>query len=310
VAAGGERAEVRDAGNRIPAHRLAGGARRLAGFLKGLADAGFVDGRNVTIEYRWALGRNNELPALAADLVRRHVTLIATPGSTPAAVVATAATATIPIVFAVGADPVALGLVASLSRPGGNATGITSLNAELAAKRLGLLRELVPQATGYFVLVNPTSVLAEAITKGLEAAAASLGMHVEFVRASNDAEIQAAFANLPQRSGNAMIFGPDAFFYTRRAQIAALAVRYGVPTVHDDRAYAEAGGLLNYGADWSNVMELAGGYAARILKGEKPADLPVQQATKFEFVINRKTAKALGIEISRTLLATADEVID
>src|SRR5882757_4891418 len=176
-------------------------ARRLAGFLKGLADGGFVDGRNVTIEYRWALGRNNELPALAADLVRRQVTLIATPGSTPAAVVAKAATATIPIVFAVGADPVALGLVASLSRPGGNATGITSLNAELAAKRLGLLRELVPQATGYFFLVNPTSVLAEANTKELEAGAASLGMHIEIVRASNDAEIEAAFANLPQRSG-------------------------------------------------------------------------------------------------------------
>jgi putative ABC transport system substrate-binding protein len=285
-------------------------ARRLAGFLKGLADAGFVDGRNVTIEYRWALGRNSDLPALAADLVRRQVTLIATPGSTPAAVVAKAATATIPIVFAVGADPVALGLVASLSRPGGNATGITSLNAELAAKRLGLLRELVPQPTGYFVLVNPTSVLAEAITKELEAGAASLGMHVEILRASNDVEMEAAFANLPQRAGNAMIFGPDAFFYTRRAQIAALAVRYGVPTVHDDRAYVEAGGLMNYGADWSNVMELAGGYAARILKGEKPADLPVQQAAKFELVINRRSAKALGIELSRTLLATADEVID
>ena len=284
--------------------------RRLSGFHKGLGDAGFTDGRNVTIEYRWALGRNNELPAMAADLVRRQVALIATLGSTPATVAARAATATIPIIFAIGSDPVALGLVASLSRPGGNATGISSLTAELAAKRFGLLRELVPQATGYFALVNPTSALSEIFIKELKAGTAGLGIHIEILRASDDSEIEAAFAGLPQRPANLMIFGPDSFFYTRRAQIAALAVRYRVPSVFDDRVYVEAGGLMNYGADWSNVMELAGGYVARVLRGEKPADLPVQQATRFELVINRKTAGALGIELSRTLLATADDVID
>lgn len=283
---------------------------RLAAFRKGLSDRGFIEGKNVRIEYRWAEGRNDELPALAADLVRQHVALIATPGSTPASVAAKAATSSIPIVFAVGTDPVALGLITSLSRPGGNATGVTSLNAELAAKRLGLFRDLVPNAARYFTLINPTSELARPFTRDLESAAATLGITIEVLRASTDSEIEAAFASLPQQPGTVMVFGPDAFFYTRRAQIAELALRHAVPTIFDVGDYVKAGGLVSYGADFLNVMELAGRYAGRILQGEKPADLPVQQPTKFELVINVKTAKALGIEVPTKLLLIADEVVE
>jgi ABC-type uncharacterized transport system substrate-binding protein len=283
---------------------------RLAAFRKGLSDRGFIEGKNVRIEYRWAEGRNDELPVLAADLVRQHVALIATPGSTPASVAAKAATSSIPLVFAVGTDPVALGLIASLSRPGGNATGVTSLNAELAAKRLGLFRDLVPNAARYFTLINPTSELARPFTRDLESAAASLGIAIEVLRASTDPEIEAAFASLPQQPGTVMVFGPDAFFYTRRAQIAELALRHAVPTIFDVGDYVKAGGLVSYGADFLNVMELAGRYAGRILQGEKPADLPVQQPTKFELVINVKTAKALGIEVPTKLLLIADEVVE
>lgn len=283
---------------------------RLAAFRKGLSDRGFIEGKNVRIEYRWAEGRNDELPALAADLVRQHVALIATPGSTPASVAAKAATSSIPIVFAVGTDPVALGLITSLSRPGGNATGVTSLNAELAAKRLGLFRDLVPNAARYFTLINPTSELARPFTRDLESAAATLGITIEVLRASTDSEIEAAFASLPQQPGTVMVFGPDAFFYTRRAQIAELALRHAVPTIFDVGDYVKAGGLVGYGADFLNVMELAGRYAGRVLQGEKPADLPVQQPTKFELVINVKTAKALGIEVPTKLLLIADEVVE
>lgn len=283
---------------------------RLAGYLKGLKDAGFVDGQNLAIEYRWAAGKDDRLPAMAADLVQRQVAVIATPGSTVAAVAARAATATIPIVFATGTDPVALGFVASLNRPGGNATGVASLTTEMAAKRLGLLRELAPQAARYFAFANPASPLAEPFIKELETGAASLGIHVDILRASTDAEIEAAFASLPRQPGNVLMFCPDPFFYTRRVQIAALTARHAVPAIFDDRAYVEAGCLLNYGADWSNLMELAGGYTGRILKGERPADLPVVQSTKFELGINLRTAKALGINVPSTLLATADEVIE
>jgi putative ABC transport system substrate-binding protein len=283
---------------------------RLAAFRKGLRGGGFVEGQNVTIEYRWAFGKNEQLPGLAADLVRRQVSLIATPGSTPATVAAKAATASIPIVFGVGTDPVALGLVASLSRPGGNATGITSLNAELAAKRLALFRELVPGATRYFALVNPASELAAPFSKDLHGAAARLGIDLEVLRASTDREIEAAFSALPRQPGIAMVFGPDAFFYIRRAHIAELALRDRVPTTFDVRDYADAGGLMSYGADFLNVMELAGNYAARVLKGEKPAELPVQDPAKFEMVINLKTAKALGIDVPQKLLLTADDVIE
>jgi putative ABC transport system substrate-binding protein len=284
--------------------------KRLAAFHKGLGEAGFVEGKNVGIAYRWAAGRNETLPALAADLIERHVAVIATPGSTPAAIAAKAATTSIPIVFAAGGDPVELGLVGSLNRPGGNVTGATSLNADVAAKRLGLLHELVPRAARFVTLVNPTSALTRPFTKDLEAGAASLGLHVEVLNASTDREIEAAFASLTQQPGNVLVFGPDAFFYIRRAQIAALAARYTVPAIFDGRDYVEAGGLMSYGADFFTLMQLAGDYTGRILKGEKPGDLPVVQSAKFELVINLKTAKALGLNIPDSLLALADEVIE
>jgi putative ABC transport system substrate-binding protein len=284
--------------------------KRLAAWRKGLGEAGFVEGQNVAIEYRWAAGQNDKLPALAADLIGRKVSVLVAAGSTPAAIAAKAATATIPIVFAIGADPIALGLVASLNRPGGNATGATSLNAELAAKRFGVLRELAPQTTHYFTVVNPTSPLAKPFIKDLEAGAATLGIHVDVLRASTEGEIAAAFAGLPQQPGNALVFPPDSFFYIHRAQLAALAARYVLPAIFDVRDYVDAGGLVSYGTDFLNVMQTAGSYTGRVLKGEKPADLPVVQAAKFELVINLKTAKALGLTVPPTLLALADEVIE
>jgi putative tryptophan/tyrosine transport system substrate-binding protein len=284
--------------------------KRLAAFLKGLSDAGFVEGQNVAIEYRWASGNNELLPAMAADLVRRKVALITTPGSTAAAVIAKAATSTIPVVFSTGTDPVVLGLVPSLNRPGGNVTGTTSMNAELAAKRLGLLRELVPKAAHYFTLVKPTSELAAPFVSDLQGAAISLGIRIEVLNANTANEIEAAFASILQQPGNVMVFGPEGFFYVHRARIAELALRRAIPTNFDVRDYVEAGGLASYGTDYFNLMELTGNYAGRVLKGEKPEDLPVQQATKFELVINRKTAKTLGIAISSGLLAIADEVIE
>ena len=284
--------------------------KRLDAFRKGLAAAGFVEGQNVAIEYRWASGRNQDLPAMAADLIGKSVALIVTPGSTAAAVAAKAATSTVPIVFSSGTDPVALGLVGSLNRPGGNATGITSLNAELAAKRLGLFRELVPGLTRYFTLVRPSSELAAPFVADLQKAAASIGVDVEVLKADSSYEIDAGIASIPQQAGCGMIFGPEGFFYIHRKRIGDLALARALPTIFDVRDYADAGGLASYGSDYFNVMELTGNYVARVLRGEKPADLPVQQATKFELVINRKTATALGIDISRTLLATADDVID
>ena len=285
-------------------------AKRLGAFRKGLGDAGFVEGQNVAIEYRWASGKSENLPGMAADLIRRNVTLIATPGSTAAAVAAKAATATIPIVFSSGTDPVSLGLVASISRPGGNVTGITSLNAELAAKRLGLFREMVPKASRYFTLVKPTSELAAPFVRDLQEAADSLGIRIDVLNANTTDEIDAAFAGLPREPDNVMVFGPEGFFYIHRARIAGLALRHALPTIFDVRDYVDAGGLASYGSDYFDLMELVGNYTGRVLKGEKPADLPVQQATKFELIINRKTAEALGIDISPTLLATADEVIE
>lgn len=284
--------------------------RRLEAFIKGFAATGFVDGQNVTIEYRWARGRNEVLADMAADLVKRNVAMIVTPGSTAAAVAVKRATSTVPIVFSSGTDPVALGLVASLNRPGGNATGITSLNSELAAKRLGVFRELAPQTTHYFTLVKPTSELAAPFVADLAAAAGSLGTKVEVLKADTPAEIEAAFAAIPGEPGCGLIFGPEGFFYINRRRIAELALQRRLPTIFDVRDYVDAGGLASYGSDYFNVMELTGNYAGRVLRGEKPSDLPVQQATKFELVINRKTAKALGLEISSPLLATADDVID
>jgi putative tryptophan/tyrosine transport system substrate-binding protein len=282
--------------------------QRLAAYRKGLSEAGFSESQNLAIDFRWAGGHVDQLPNMAADLIRRQVAVIATPGSTDAAVAAKSATTTIPIVFGVGGDPVALGLVASVTRPGGNVTGITSLNADIAAKRLGLIRELAPQAVRYFALVNPTSVLARPFIKDLQAGAASLGLEVEILHASTDAEVEAAFAKLVQQP--VLLVSTDAFFFSRHTQIAQLAAHHMVPAIFDNREYAMAGGLMSYGADFLNVMQLAGVYTGRILKGEKPADLPVMQSTKYELVINLRTAKALRLKISDNLLSIADEVIE
>jgi putative ABC transport system substrate-binding protein len=285
-------------------------AKRLAAFHKGLNETGFVDGQNITIEYRWADGDADRLPEMAADLVRRQVALIATPGSGTAAVAAKAATASIPIVFATGADPVALGLVASLSHPGGNVTGIVSQNVELAAKRLEVLREIVPQVTHCFAVVNPNSSLTEPFVDDLQAGAKKLGFNVGILKAGSEAELDVAFAGLPQQSGTALILSSDAFLYGRRRQIVALAARYAVPAIYDGRDYVDVGGLASYGADFLNVMQLAGNYVGRILKGERPTDLPVMRSEKFELVINLKTAKSLGLTIPDKMLALADEVIE
>ena len=283
-------------------------AKRLEAFLKGLEQAGFVDGQNVTISYRWAEGQNDKLPALAADLVRQKVAIITTPGSIAAALAAKAATSTIPIVFATGADPVAVGLVASLNRPGGNVTGVTSLNINIATKRLELLHQLVPQATRYFVLIDPGSPVSGSFIKDVEAAAPKLGLHVDILRAGNASEIDTAFTALQR--GDTLLSSTDPFLYSRRDQIIALSARYAVPAAFDTPDYVEAGGLLSYGADFLDVLQRAGRYVGRILKGEKPADLPVEQSEKFELAINLKTAKALGINVPPNLLALADAVIE
>ena len=282
----------------------------VAAFRNGLSEAGFVEGQNVAIEFRWAAGQVDRLPELAADLVRRGVTVIATPGSTPAAIAAKAATTTIPIVFAIGANPVALGLVASLNNPGGNVTGVSFQNTELQAKALELLRELSPQAVRIVALVNPQSAFTEAVVKNLQGGAASLGVPIEILNASTEAEIETAFATISQRPGSALLVGPDPFFTFRRAQIIALATRQALPTMYALREFAEAGGLIAYGPNLTSAYREAGTYTGRILKGEKPANIPVVQPTKFEMVINLKTAKALGLAIPDKLLALADEVIE
>jgi putative ABC transport system substrate-binding protein len=284
--------------------------QRVAAYRKGLSDAGFVEDRNVTIEFRWADGHVDRLREMAVDLIRRQVAVIATPGSTDAALAAKSATTTIPIVFAAGGDVVALGLVASLSRPGANVTGATSLNADIAAKRLELIRQVVPQGARYFALVNPSGVLSGSYLKDLQAGAAGLGLHVEIVNASTDADIDAAFANLSLQPGTVLLVSTDAFFFSRHDQIARLAARYRLPAMFDNREYAVTGGLMSYGADFYVTLQLAGVYTGRILKGEKPADLPVMQSAKFEFVINMNTAKALSLSVPPTLLALADEVIE
>ena len=282
----------------------------VAAYRKGLGEAGFVEGQNVAIEFRWAAGQVDRLAELAADLVRRRVTVIATPGSTPAALAAKAATTTIPIVFAIGADPVALGLIASLNKPGGNITGMTFQNTELQAKALELLRELVPQSARIVALVNPQTAFTEAVVKNLQLGAASLGLQLEVFHASTEGEIEAAFATISQRPGSALLVGPDPFFTLRRAQIIALAARQALPTMYALREFAEAGGLIAYGPNLTDAYREAGNYTGRILKGEKPADVPVVRPTRFELVINLKTAKVLGFAIPDKLLALADEVIE
>ena len=283
----------------------------LAAFRKGLSEAGYVEGQNVAIEYRWAEGQNDRLPALAAELVRRRVAVIAAPGSTAATLAAKAATTTIPIVFVIGADPVKIGLVASLNRPGGNVTGINDIGVDIGAKRLGFLQELLPRATRFGVLVNPDNPsITESFVAELQTAASAIGRQIEVVTASTNADIDTAFATLVKKRADALLNCPDALFVTRRVQLITLAVRHALPALYHRRELAEAGGLMSYGSDLPDQFRQTGGYVGRILKGEKPADMPVQLPTRFEFVINLKTAKTLGIDVPPTLLARADEVIE
>ena len=282
----------------------------LAAFREGLSETGYVEGQNVAIEYRWAENDLSRIPELVADLVRRRVAVIATPGSSAAALAAKAATTTIPIVFSLGLDPVQLGLVASLSRPGGNITGVNSMSNELVAKRLGLLHELLPTATHLGVLVNPQNPTTESLKKDVEAAATAIGPQIEFFTASTEAEIDTAFASLVQKRADALGVHPDNLFINRRVQLITLAARHAVPVIYALRPDAEAGGLMSYGTKLADAHRQAGVYTGRILKGAKPTDLPVVQPTKFEFVINLQTAKTIGLTVPTTLLARADEVIE
>jgi putative ABC transport system substrate-binding protein len=281
-----------------------------AAFRKGLAETGYTEGKNVTVEYHWLEGQYDRLPALMADLVRGRVLVIATPGNTRGALAAKVVTATIPIVFGVPEDPVKLGLVASLARPGGNATGINFFVAELVAKRLGLLHELVPKAVRVAVLVNPANATAaETTLREVQVGARVIGLQIQVLNASTSSEIEAAFAILAGERPDALFVAGDAFFNSRRVQFATLAAHHRIPTAYADRNIVAAGGLMSYGTDLPDMYRQAGVYTGNILKGVKPADLPVVQSTKFELVINVQTAKALGLTIPETLLATADEVI-
>jgi putative ABC transport system substrate-binding protein len=277
-------------------------------FRQGLAEAGYVEGQNVAIEYRWAEGRYDRLPELAADLVRRRVSVIATPATTGAALVAKAATATIPIVFGVGGDPVQLGLVASLNRPGGNATGVNFFTIELMAKRTQLLRELVPGAKRVAVLLNPTDRSNESTVRDVEAAV--IGQQVLAFEAATGREIDAAFESLERKKVDALFVAGGAFYAARRVQLAVLAARYAVPATYSQREFVKAGGLMSYGTNLADTWRQVGLYTARILKGAKPTELPVVQSSKFELVINLNTARALRFEVPPSLLARADEVIE
>lgn len=280
-------------------------------FRQALSEAGFVEGRDLTIEYRWAEGRYGQLPELAADLVRRRVSVIAAPGHTGAALAAKDATTTIPIVFGSGNDPVEFGLVASLARPGSNVTGVSFLTAELVAKRLEILRDLMPGVARIAVLVNPTNPTnAETTVREAEAAVRALGLHIRIFHASTSREIDAAFADLAREQPDALFVGPDAFFNSRRVQLATLAAHHRMATTYAVRDYVEVGGLMSYGPSIGEMFRQVGLYTGRILKGARPADLPVMQLTKFELVINRTTAKTLGLHVPDMLLDRADEVIE
>ena len=286
-------------------------AEHIPAFRKGLSEAGYVDGQNVTVEYRWAEGHNETLPALAADLIRRRVAVIVTPISTPATLAAKAATPTIPIVFVIGADPVKLGLVASLNRPGGNATGISDIGVQLGAKRLALLHELLPNAARFAVLVNPDNPgITEPFVSELRTAASAIGRQIEIVTASSNSGIDTAFGMLVKMRADAFLISPEALFVTRRVQLLTLAARHALPALYHRREFTDAGGLMSYGSSLADQFRQTGLYAGRILKGANPAEMQVQLPTKFEFVINLQTAKTLGIQIPAALQARADEVIE
>ena len=286
-------------------------ADRLRGFRQGLKDEGFVEGQNVAIEYRWAENQMDLLPELASDLVRRQVAVIVTPGGLASALAAKAATTMIPIVFIVADDPVRLGLVASLARPDGNLTGINFFSGELTAKRLELLRELVPATTRVAVVVNPANAAnAETVSREAEKAARATGLQIQVFNASTSREINAAFATFVRERPDAVLVGLDPFFNSRRIQLVQLAARYGVPASYPARDFAEAGGLISYGANITDAWRQLGIYSGRILKGVKPAELPVVQSSKFELVINAETARMLGLSVPQSLLVAADEVIE
>jgi len=284
---------------------------RMGSFRAGLGEAGYIEGQNLSIEYRWAEGRVDHLPALAAELVQRQVNVLVALGSTPAALAAKAATNALPIVFYVGTDPVKIGLVASLNRPGGNITGVTTLNVQIAAKRLELLHELLPKAAIIALLVNPAnSVVAATSERELTQATRELGLELHVLRASTEREIDDAFATLAQLRANALIIEADALFISYSKQLAALAARRAMPAIHATRDFVVAGGLMSYGNSPSEPYRQAGIYAGRVLKGERPANLPVQQATKVNLAINLKAAKTLGVSVPNTLIGRADEVIE
>jgi putative tryptophan/tyrosine transport system substrate-binding protein len=288
----------------------AGTVRQITAFHSGLSESGYTEGKNVLIQYRWAEGYNDRLPELAAALVQQHVALILTVGGTPPALAAKVATNAVPILFGVGTDPVAYGLVASLSRPGGNATGVTALFDEVAPKRLALLHELLPTVTSVGLLVNPTNPNAELQTKELEQATSLLGLQLRVLYAKSEGDLNSAFAEMAQQHVGGLLIGGDGFLDNQASQIAALSMRNAMPTISFERNFPMRGGLMSYGGSFADTYRLLGVYAGRVLKGERPADLPVQRSTRLELVINLKTAKALGLEIPPTLLARTDEVIE
>jgi putative ABC transport system substrate-binding protein len=285
-------------------------ASRVTAFRQGLGETGYVEGRNVAIEFRWAEGQHDRLPALAAELVARRVAVIVAPGGAPAAIAAKSVTTTIPIVFEMGADPIAMGLVTSLNRPGGNLTGVSSLNVEVTPKRLEILREAIPTATVVAVLLNPTSPTADSQLRNLQEAARALGLQLHVLHASSARDFDAVFATLLQLRASGLVVASDTFFATHSEQLAALTVRHALPAIHQSRDFTLAGGLMSYGGSFVESHRQAGVYTGRVLKGDKPADLPVQQVTKVELLINLKTAKALGVTFPLALSGRADQVIE
>jgi putative ABC transport system substrate-binding protein len=285
-----------------------GYARHVSAFRQGLRESGFVEGQNTAIEFRWADGRYDLLPSLMAELVRQQVAVIA--ANLQAAVVAKAATSTIPIIFGIASDPIKSGLVASLARPASNVTGVTTMGVEVAPKRLELLHELVPTVSTVPLLINPTNQNVDTVMRDHQMAARVLGLQLHILHASSDSDIEMAFAKIVQLPARALVISPDPFFNSRSEQLAALALRFSVPSIYQYREFAAAGGLMSYGGSITAMWRLVGAYTGRVLKDEKPANLPVQQATKLELILNLKTAKALGLDVPTTLLASADEVME